>query len=253
MVLLLAFGAAGMMLGQETFEVASVRPNLLNDKIVTIQVGPGGRFTARGYTLVLLMQRAYGVMDWNVTGGPDWIREDRFDVVATGGGGVDLTESRLRPMLQRLLAERFGLRVHRTEREMAGYALVLAGGGKTGSGLRPATDSNEERRDDFRMSANALTGHAISMPTFARFVGGKLGIVAIDETGLAGLYDFDVRWQFDPTRPVTRAPGDDLERPWRDAALDAIRAQLGLKMVAKKISVETIVIDRAVRAVAGDN
>jgi hypothetical protein len=40
------------------FEVASVRLNTANDRIVTINVGPGGRFTARGYTLVLLMQRA---------------------------------------------------------------------------------------------------------------------------------------------------------------------------------------------------
>lgn len=55
------------------FEVASVRPNISNDRIVTISVGPGGRFAARGYTLQLLMQRAYGVMGWNVTGGPAWI------------------------------------------------------------------------------------------------------------------------------------------------------------------------------------
>src|SRR5580704_16218205 len=64
------------------FEVASVRPNMADDRIVTINVGPGGRFTARGYTLGLLMQRAYGVMDWNVSGGPAWIRSDRFDVAA---------------------------------------------------------------------------------------------------------------------------------------------------------------------------
>lgn len=40
----------------------------------------GGRFDARGYTLALLMPRAYGVMDWNMTGGPSWVRTDRFDV-----------------------------------------------------------------------------------------------------------------------------------------------------------------------------
>ena len=63
--------AAAFAQAQRAFEVASVRQNKLDDHIVTINVGPGGRFAARGYTFVLLIQRAYGVMDWNVTGGPD--------------------------------------------------------------------------------------------------------------------------------------------------------------------------------------
>ena len=88
------------------FEVASVRPNTSDDRIVTINVGPGGRFTAKGYTLVLLIQRAYGVMDWNVTGGPGWIRSERFDVAAEANVGGNLTEAQLQPMLQALLAER---------------------------------------------------------------------------------------------------------------------------------------------------
>src|ERR1700694_1841342 len=88
------------------FEVASVRPNTANDRIVTINVGPGGRFAARGYTLVLLMQRAYGVMDWNVSGGPGWIRTDRYDVVAKASIEGNLTERQLQPMLQGLLADR---------------------------------------------------------------------------------------------------------------------------------------------------
>src|SRR5882762_3196843 len=106
------------------FEVASVRPNTANDRIVTINVGPGGRFDARGYTLVLLMQRAYGVMDWNITGGPGWIRTDRYDVSAKAGVAGNLTEAQLRPMLRRLLAERFNLRLHQGSKEMSGYALV---------------------------------------------------------------------------------------------------------------------------------
>ena len=55
---LMTSAVAFAQLQPPTFEVASVRPNLLDDRIVTIQVGPGGRFAARGYTLVLLIQRA---------------------------------------------------------------------------------------------------------------------------------------------------------------------------------------------------
>ena len=102
------------------FEVASVRPNTANDRIVSINVGPGGRFAARGYTLVLLMQRAYGVMDWNVSGGPGWIRTDRYDVSAKAIVEGNLTETQLRPMLQRLLAERFKLRLRPPEVKESG-------------------------------------------------------------------------------------------------------------------------------------
>src|SRR6202158_2177599 len=111
------------------FEVASVRPNTANDRIVTISVGPGGRFAARGYTLVLLIQRAYGVMDWNVSGGPGWIREDRFDVTAKANVAGNLTEQQLQSMLQGLLAERFKLKLHRSSKEISGYALAIAKGG----------------------------------------------------------------------------------------------------------------------------
>ena len=120
--------AAAIAFAQE-FEVASVRENKLDDRIVTINVGPGGNFNARGYTLVLLMQRAYGVMDWNVTGGPGWIRTDRWDVAAKGNVSGNLTERQLQPMLQALLAERFKLRLHRDAKETSGYALVVARGG----------------------------------------------------------------------------------------------------------------------------
>jgi hypothetical protein len=37
------------------FEVASVKPNRANDRLVAIRVGPGGIFTARGYRLVLMI------------------------------------------------------------------------------------------------------------------------------------------------------------------------------------------------------
>src|SRR5438128_10652358 len=102
------------------FEVASIRPNKADDRIVTVNVGPGGVFAATGYTLVLLMQRAYGVMDWNVSGGPGWIRTDRFDVAARANVQGDLTEAALQPMLAKLLADRFRLTLHRSSAQTAG-------------------------------------------------------------------------------------------------------------------------------------
>src|SRR5437667_6944117 len=120
-ILIAAAAAFAQTRAPTEFETASVRPNTLDDHIVTVNVGPGGRFAARGYTLVLLMQRAYGVMDWNVSGGPGWIRTDRYDVSAKANVAGNLTEAQLRPMLQALLAERFKLRLHQSSKEMSGY------------------------------------------------------------------------------------------------------------------------------------
>lgn len=222
------------------FEVASIRPNKLNDRIVSIHVGPGDRFTARGYTLVLLMQRAYGVMDWNVTGGPPWIRADRWDVAAKANVTGDLTENQLQPMLKGLLADRFKLKLHKDSREMFGYALVVARGGPK----MTAAASGEERRDTFRMVKGQLSGQGISMETLARFVAGKLGFVAVDQTGLKGLYDFDVRWNERPDETAGADPRDAL----RSAVLAALQDQLGLKMIPRKITIQTIVIDSVEKA-----
>jgi len=231
------------------FEVASVRPNMLNDRIVSINVGPGGRFAARGYTLVLLMQRAYAVVDWNVTGGPSWIRSDRFDVVAEANVQGNLTEAQLRPMLAQLLADRFKLKVHRSSNQTSGYALEVARGRPK---LKPAADA-EDHQDTFRLTNIGMSGQGISMRNFARFFGGKLGLIVVDETGLAGLYDFKVDWKVDIDRPAADFPGADSREPLREAAFEALRTQLGLKVVPKKMTVEMLVIDHLEKPSASEN
>lgn len=229
------------------FEVVSVKPNLLDDHIVQVRVGPGPTFMARGYTLVLLMQRAYGVMDWNVTGGPDWIRVDRFDVNAKAGIPGDLTEELLQPLLAKLLAKRFKLRTHETTEEMSAYALEVA---KDGPKLKRSA-STGDHRDSFRFTNTGLEGEAVSMPDFARFVAGKLGLIAVDQTGLAGVYDVKAEWRVTPQQ--TDVPGADPREALRGAAFAAIETQLRLKFSAKKVPVRTIVIDSVEKASALDN
>ena len=230
--------AAGLLLwGQPApaeFEAASVRVNKLDDRIVDIRVGPGGRFMTRGYTLVLLMQRAYGVMDWNVAGGPAWIRTARFDVNAVAPGV--LTEAALQPMLRKLLADRFQLRIHEETREMAGYSLQVARGGP-----KVKASGAKEDRDAFRMNRQGLEGEGIRMADFARFVAGKTGAIAIDQTGLTGLFDFKTTWKL---RLEDLPAGADPRDEYREAVFAAVEDQLGLKFVRQRIPVRTLVIER---------
>jgi uncharacterized protein (TIGR03435 family) len=227
------------------FEVASIRPNTADDRIVTIDVGPGGRFTARGYTLKLLIQRAYAVMGWNISGGPAWCDSDRYDISAKAIVAWNLTEAQLRPMLQALLAERFKLRLHEGSKEMAGYALVVARGGPR---LNASADG-EEHSDTFRLDAAGLRGQGISMKDFARYVGGKLGVVAVDRTGLKGVYNFDVHWP-EATDQDTAAAGVDPREAFRTAVFGALEDKLGLKLAAQRIAVRMLVIDSAEKASA---
>jgi uncharacterized protein (TIGR03435 family) len=229
------------------FEVASVKPNLLDDRIVQVRVGPGPTFMARGYTLVLLMQRAYGVMDWNVSSGPDWIRSDRWDVQARADIAGDLKEEILQPMLANLLAKRFKLRVHETSEERSAYALEIARGGLK---VRQST-SSENGRDSGRFTDTGLEFTALSMTDFARFVSGKLGLVGVDQTGLPGLYDFKADWRVTPGQ--TDLAGGDPREPLRAAVFSALETQLGLKLTPKKVPVRMIVIDSVEKASALDN
>lgn len=220
------------------FEVASIKENKLNDRIVDISVGPGPRFLARGYTLVLLIQRAYGVMDNNVTGGPAWIREDRFDIAAKADIPGNLSEEELKPRLANLLAERFKLALHRSSKQESGEALQVARGGHK---LTPST-LKESGRDTFRLTNAGMKGQGISMHDFARFSGGKLGLLIQDQTSLDGLWDFDISWEIDVSRPYVGVNPDPRE-PLRDAATRAIQSKLGLRLVPARITTELLVID----------
>jgi uncharacterized protein (TIGR03435 family) len=231
------------------FEVAAVKPNLANDRLVSIRVGPGGVFNARGYTLVLLIQRAYGVMGWNVSGGPGWIHTGRYDVAAKANVQGNLTEAELQPMLAKLLADRFKLKLHHSSTQTSGYALEVAKGGPN---LRPAADG-EEHQDTFRLTGIGMSGQGISMRNLARFFGGKLGLIMVDETGLTGRYDLKVDWKIDTDRPAADFPGADPREPLRAAAFEALETQLGLKAVSKKVTLEMLVIDHVEKASAKDN
>lgn len=223
------------------FEVASLRPNTLDDRIVTIDVGPGGRFAARGYTLKLLIQRAFGMKGFQIAGGPSWLDVDRYDVVARAPVVVigDLTEDQLRQMLQALLIDRFGLRFHKVSKEMSGFTLTVSGRSK----LKRSAITEEQSERTVRRRGGALVGEGVTTRTLATILSSYLSRPVADETGLKGLYDFEIAWT-ERADQVTSEPSE----PGGVSAITAVRDQLGLRLTPKRLAVETIVIDRAEKA-----
>jgi uncharacterized protein (TIGR03435 family) len=92
--------------------VASIRPSNSADRRLFLDVQPGGRFIVRNFSVKRLIDWAYGIKDFQISGGPGWMGSDLFNL-----------------MLQALLAERFQLAIRRETKNMPVYALVVAKNG----------------------------------------------------------------------------------------------------------------------------
>jgi uncharacterized protein (TIGR03435 family) len=184
-----------------------------------------------------------------VKGGPDWLRSQRFDVVARAADPSTATAKMLRQMMQTLLSDRFKLAVHFETRTLRGYELLVV---KNGPRLQPATGEELPRivggtppsPDLFLMIAQhaSMRGLASSLST--------LGIgPVVDKTGLHGAYDFRLLFARDSISAVKGrplAPSIDAisSGPTFASALDE---QLGLRLVRAQVPVEYVFVDSVER------
>jgi uncharacterized protein (TIGR03435 family) len=209
------------------FEAASIKPSSPDSTTETRRY-PGGRFTASGITLKGLIQRAWDVKSFQITGGPAWVNSQRYEVNAKAEG--DVTSDHLMSLIQSLLAERFQLRIHRETRELPIYSLVV---GKSGPKLQTSTATSGPT---WSKTPGLLTGEKISMEMLATdLLEAQLDRVVTDHTGIRG--EFDVKLTFAPSDSPTPANTDG------PSLFTAIQEQLGLKLEPARGPVEIIVID----------
>jgi uncharacterized protein (TIGR03435 family) len=117
-----------------TFEVATIKPAppinpaaILAGQMPHVGMNVQGTRVDIGYmSLMELIVNAFKVRPYQVNG-PDWMKTERFDILAKMPDGT--TKDDVPQMLQALLTERFGMKVHRDSREDPIYALVVAKGG----------------------------------------------------------------------------------------------------------------------------
>src|SRR5580692_5020173 len=95
-----------------------------------------GKLTAEYAALRQLVGLAYSIQRVRVEGGPDWMDSDRYEILGKAAS-PDAGQDQIRAMLQKLLADRFKLVVHRGTKELTAYTLVL---GKKGSKLQQAKE-----------------------------------------------------------------------------------------------------------------
>ncbi len=113
----------------QAFDVASIRPDRNEDRGSSSQnTSPGGRFVAINVSPMQLLIRAFGVVAAQIEG-PEWLNADRYDVTAKADTSKELSPDELRPVLRKLLEERFALKYHRETKTLPVYSLTVA---KTG-------------------------------------------------------------------------------------------------------------------------
>jgi uncharacterized protein (TIGR03435 family) len=201
----------------------------------------GGRYDLRNATMLDLIRAAYDVDPDTVVGGPIWLERDRFDVIAKAPPST--SPAIVREMLQALLAERFKLVIRRETRPMPGYALTVAKGKSklkeaSGQGL-PGCQFEPQNPAAGVLPYVMFSCRNITMEAFAQNLRGIAGTYlsnpVIDQTGLKGSWDFDIK--LTTQQRLAQAGADGI------TIFDAVEQQLGLKLEAQKVPTPVILVD----------
>ena len=216
------------------FEVATIKPSDPNDRSEGFHSN-GRRIYIENQTVNKMLTFAYGVHSKQIMGGPDWFGTERFDI--NGVPDVEGVPSmrQQQEMLQKLLAERFGLKFHREKRELAVYALTDAKAGRKltksqgdPNGLGDQTGNGNMGEMTYKFTNNTMDDFALCMQFY-------VDRPVVNQTGLTGRWDFVLKWTTNDLKAAdpNAAPG----------MFTAIQEELGLRMEAVKALAEVLVVD----------
>jgi uncharacterized protein (TIGR03435 family) len=258
------------------FEVASVRPSAEQ----VSQVNLGLRITGTQVRISFMSLKDYIGMAYSVRpnqiSGPDWLAQQRFDIVATIPANG--SPAQVPAMLRALLADRFQMKVHRESKEFPVYALTVAKGGlkikevppspdaaarppgvnvaATGTGAGVAVDMGGG--SSFALGNNKLEARKMTMTAFADVLTRFVDRPVVDMTALKGVYDLTLELSPDDyTATLVRTavnqgvvlPPQAL-RVLETASADPFSAplqQVGLALDSRKAPLDVIVVDAALK------
>jgi uncharacterized protein (TIGR03435 family) len=217
-----------------SFDVASIRPaapgaeqNNKGPRLHPVRTTPGNVFM-RNVDIGIAIAWAWDVAPFQLAG--QSVPETRYDIVAKAGGPA--TDAEMRVMMQSLLASRFGLKVHREDKEMAGMALLVA---KDGAKLKVSEDQGDST---FEPVPNKKMIHfgRMSMSEFARLLSDPMRKPVVDLTNLKGSFDFTL----DGTK-YEAAPGERDDELYM--IMRALQEEVGLKIEPRKLTINMLMVD----------
>jgi uncharacterized protein (TIGR03435 family) len=240
---------SGTLLGQSTnkpaaFEIADVH---VSPPTVQASVSGGiprnGRYELRNASMVDLITKAYDVSDDKIAGGPSWLATDRFDVIAKLPSAT-ATPEEARLMLQNLLAERFGLKVHNDSKPLPAYVLSMgkgapkmkkSDGSSSGCQPQPGGEPQPGVIPYQQVSCHNMTSEQIAQNLRQLAPAYLNDHPVVDQTKLEGTWDFDIKWTGRGQLAAAGADGISI--------FDAVDKQLGLKLELQQVVMPAVVVD----------
>ena len=257
------------------FEVASVKPGPPLDTSKTVVFGrqiDGAQVHFTQTSLRDFIRIAWAIRDYQIEA-PSWLASARFNVSAKLPEGC--TQKQVPEMLRSLLADRFGLKVHRSSKDLPVYALVVRG-----DGLK-IKESPREQPDEYRANLPEqvklsggggrggivdygggsyfalphyrMEGRKLTMKLFAALLGALTERPVIDQTGLSSRYDFDLELAEDDYDAMTiraamsigeaQSPKDLLQLAAVGDPLPRALRGLGLDLKPGKGHLEVLIVD----------
>jgi uncharacterized protein (TIGR03435 family) len=267
---IICLAVVGLLQGQSaTFEAASIKERTDPGSGSFVGRRPGGRFATENASLREILEYAYQLQKFQLVGSLAPIESARWDIAATlGAAAAAAGPDAILAAVRALMAERFGLAVHRETRTLPVYALRLARtDGTPGPALvKSAIDCAalmvaarrgggppppEAQRCGFRGRIGSLQSNGMPLTELALALATRVERPVVDQTGLAGPWDLTLTYAADSAQipPGTLAPDAPAPAPNPDAPslFTALQEQLGLRLVSTTAPIEVLVVDRVAR------
>jgi len=230
---------------QPGFEVVTIKPGTPNQPGKNIGFR-GRHFTARNFNVNDMVALAYGLHTKQILGAPEWFDTELFDVDGVPDVEGEPSMRQMGIMLQKLLADRFALKFHHEQRELAVFAITVA---KSGPKMTVSAAGPDDWIGFNFRELGDLTVRNMTMSDFAKWMQASvMDRPVVDQTGLKDRYDFTLKWtpddsQFAQFRTTGSIPAttDDANAP--PALNTAVQEQIGLRIEPVKTADDVIVID----------
>jgi uncharacterized protein (TIGR03435 family) len=259
------------------YEVASIKLNKSGNAMPGVTMMDDG-INLTNIPLRALVIGAFGVGNDQISGLPEWLTSERYDINAKMDASVYEALKKLSPddrahaqqeMLLALFADRCKMTFHRETKELPTITLVVAKNGPKFHETKAGDASSEGVKVPDGQGGTGtvqvgekglMTFHGLPLAMLVRVLSAQLGRTVVDKTGLTGKYDFT--WQF--TSDAEQLRKQSVGQPTSGGAMGggglqvaadpegtslftAVQEELGLKLEAGKSPVQVIVIDHIER------